>query len=96
MESSELEGYNSDWMNKYHGKSNTVLRPHTAQEVSEIVKWCHERRIGVVPQGGNTGLVGGSVPVKDEVVLSLASMNKIRSYDPVSGKRLSALHNVYS
>lgn len=84
--SSELEIYNTDWMKKYHGKSNTVLRPKTTEEVSQIVKWCHERRIGVVPQGGNTGLVGGGVPVRDEVVLNLGSMNKIRSFDSVSGK----------
>lgn len=42
-------------------------------------------RLAVVPQGGNTGLVGGSVPVFDEVVLSLANMNQIRSFDSVSG-----------
>lgn len=72
-------------MNKYHGKSTTVLRPRTTQEVSEIVKWCNERRIGIVPQGGNTGLVGGGVPVQDELILSLGNMNKVRSFDPVSG-----------
>jgi FAD/FMN-containing dehydrogenase len=43
-------------------------------------------RLAVVPQGGNTGLVGGSVPVFDEIVLSLANMNQIRSFDSVSGK----------
>lgn len=43
-------------------------------------------RLAVVPQGGNTGLVGGSVPVFDEVVLSLQGMNKIRGFDNVSGK----------
>ncbi|KII93262.1 hypothetical protein PLICRDRAFT_102368 [Plicaturopsis crispa FD-325 SS-3] len=72
-------------MGKYHGKATTVLRPKTTQEVSEIIKWCAEKRIGVVPQGGNTGLVGGSVPINDEVILSLGNMNKVRSFDPVSG-----------
>jgi FAD/FMN-containing dehydrogenase len=43
-------------------------------------------RLAVVPQGGNTGLVGGSVPVFDEIVLSLSNMNQIRSFDSVSGK----------
>ncbi|KAG5221453.1 actin interacting protein [Salix suchowensis] len=52
---------NNDWMGKYHGKSTTVLKPKTTQQVSDIVKLCWERRIGIVPQGGNTGLVGGSV-----------------------------------
>ena len=83
---SELAIYNNDWMNKYHGKSTTVLRPKTTKEVSEVVKWCNERRIAIVPQGGNTGLVGGGVPIEDEVILSLGNMTKIRSFDPVSGK----------
>ncbi|TCD66383.1 hypothetical protein EIP91_001432 [Steccherinum ochraceum] len=82
---SELSPFNNDWMNKYHGNSTTVLRPRTTQEVSEIVKHCNERGIGIVPQGGNTGLVGGSVPIQDELVLSLGNMNKVRSFDPVSG-----------
>ncbi|KAI0757112.1 FAD-binding domain-containing protein [Daedaleopsis nitida] len=82
---SELEPFNNDWMNKYHGMSTTVLKPRTVQEVSEIVKWCNRRRIGVVPQGGNTGLVGGGVPVKDELIISLSNMTKVRSFDDVSG-----------
>jgi (R)-2-hydroxyglutarate---pyruvate transhydrogenase len=82
---SEIEQYNTDWMGKYHGSSTTVLRPHTTEQVSKIIKWCHERRIGVVPQGGNTGLVGGSIPIKNELILSLNNMSKVRSFDPVSG-----------
>jgi hypothetical protein len=58
----ELELYNADWMGKYRGRSRIVLRPKSAQEVSKIMKHCWERRIGVVPQGGNTGLVGASPP----------------------------------
>ncbi|PPQ67357.1 hypothetical protein CVT24_011540 [Panaeolus cyanescens] len=81
----ELAPYNSDWMGRYKGHSTTVLKPKTTQEVSEILKWCNAKRIGVVPQGGNTGLVGGSVPVNDEIVLSLSNLNKVRSFDPVSG-----------
>ena len=83
--SSELEPFNNDWMNKYHGKSTTVLKPRTTEEVSKVVKWCNERRIGIVPQGGNTGLVGGSVPIRDELILSLSNMSQIRSFDDVSG-----------
>ncbi|OBZ79472.1 D-lactate dehydrogenase [cytochrome] 2, mitochondrial [Grifola frondosa] len=82
---SELEPFNNDWMNKYHGKSTTVLKPRNVKQVSEIVKWCNERRIGIVPQGGNTGLVGGSVPIKDELILSLSNMASIRSFDDASG-----------
>ncbi|KAH9946782.1 FAD-binding domain-containing protein [Amylocystis lapponica] len=82
---SELEPFNNDWMNKYHGKSTTVLKPRTTSEVSEIVKWCNEHKIAVVPQGGNTGLVGGGVPIEDELVISLANMSNIRSFDDASG-----------
>lgn len=90
----ELAPFNNDWMGKYKGHSTTVLKPKTTQQVSEIVKWCNENRIGIVPQGGNTGLVGGSVPVKDEVILSLATMSTVRSFDPVSGNcHASLLHS---
>jgi len=85
LPASDLDQYNNDWMGKYHGVSSTVLKPKTTNEISEIVKYCWEQRIGVVPQGGNTGLVGGSVPIKDELIVSLANMNKVRSFDPVSG-----------
>ncbi len=54
-----------------------MLRPKNSEEVSAILKHCSARLLAVVPQGGNTGLVGGSVPVFDEVVLSLNRMNKV-------------------
>ncbi|KAI5835846.1 FAD-binding domain-containing protein [Schizophyllum commune Tattone D] len=82
---SELDIYNDDWMGKYHGQSTTVLKPKTTQQVADIVRWCNEKRIGLVPQGGNTGLVGGSIPLKDELIISLANMNQVRSFDPISG-----------
>ena len=52
--------------------------------MSKILKYCNERKLAVVPQGGNTGLVGGSVPVFDEIILSLKNMNKISKFDPIS------------
>lgn len=82
---SELSPYNDDWMGKYHGKATTVVKPKTTEEVSKIVKHCCDRRIGIVPQGGNTGLVGGSVPISNELILNLGSMSQVRSFDPVSG-----------
>lgn len=82
---SEIDQYNADWLGKYRGTSTTVLRPQTTEQVSRIMKWCQERKIGVVPQGGNTGLVGGSVPLRDELILSLNNLAKVRSFDPVSG-----------
>ncbi|KAI5450350.1 D-lactate ferricytochrome c oxidoreductase [Naganishia albida] len=81
----DLQPFNDDWMNKYHGKSQIVVKPKTTQEVSEILKYCNEQGLAVVPQGGNTGLVGGSNPVHDEIILNLGNMAAIRSFDEVSG-----------
>ena len=50
--------YNTDWMNKYRGLGSVVLRPKTTAQVAEIMKYCDAENIAVVPQGGNTGLVG--------------------------------------
>lgn len=63
-----------------------VLKPKNTQEVSQILSYCNEKKLAVCPQGGNTGLVGGSVPVFDEVVLNLMLMNNIVSLDEISGK----------
>ncbi|VFQ62761.1 unnamed protein product [Cuscuta campestris] len=80
-----LKTANMDWMQKYKGASKLMLKPGSTEEVSQILKHCNSRCLAVVPQGGNTGLVGGSVPVFDEVIINLGSMNKIISFDKVSG-----------
>jgi FAD/FMN-containing dehydrogenase len=54
----DLVGYNDDWMNKYHGKSPLVVKPRDTEEVSKVVKYCNDNDIAIVPQAGNTGLVG--------------------------------------
>lgn len=72
-------------MRKYRGHTKLVLKPESTEQVSKILKYCNENMLAVVPQGGNTGLVGGSVPVFDEIVVNLTRMNKIRSFDDVSG-----------
>jgi FAD/FMN-containing dehydrogenase len=59
--------------------------PQSTQEVSSVLEYCNSRKLGVVPQGGNTGLVGGSVPINTEVVLSLEKMNDIHELDPMTG-----------
>ena len=61
----DLAGYNNDWMNKYHGKSPIVVKPKTTEEVSKVMKYCYDRGIAIVPQGGNTGLVGAFLPIKN-------------------------------
>ncbi|KVI08800.1 CO dehydrogenase flavoprotein-like, FAD-binding, subdomain 2 [Cynara cardunculus var. scolymus] len=63
----ELQPANTDWMHKYKGSSKLMLQPENTDELSQILKYCNSRCLAVVPQGGNTGLVGGSVPVFDEV-----------------------------
>lgn len=80
-----LQGVNTDWMNKFHGDSKLLLKPANTQEVSQILAYCHERSLAVVPQSGNTGLVGGSVPVYDEIVMSLARLNTVHAFDNHSG-----------
>lgn len=72
-------------MRKYRGHCKVVLKPGSTEEVSAILKYCNDNKLAVVPQGGNTGLVGGSVPVFDEIVINLSRMNKIHSFDEVSG-----------
>ena len=83
--SADIEAYNGDWMRKYRGHTKLVLKPGTTDEVSKILKYCNDNLLAVVPQGGNSGLVGGSVPVFDEIVINMSRMNQIRSFDEVSG-----------
>jgi FAD/FMN-containing dehydrogenase len=81
----DIEPFNGDWMRKYRGHTKLVLKPGSTEEVSNILKYCNDNMLAVVPQGGNTGLVGGSVPVFDEIVINMSRMNQIRSFDEVSG-----------
>ncbi|XP_034063258.1 D-2-hydroxyglutarate dehydrogenase, mitochondrial isoform X2 [Gymnodraco acuticeps] len=80
-----LESSNVDWLKSVKGSSELLLRPETTEEVSQILKYCNSRNLAVNPQGGNTGLVGGSVPVYDEIILSTALMNNILTFDSISG-----------
>jgi (R)-2-hydroxyglutarate---pyruvate transhydrogenase len=81
----DIEPFNGDWMRKYKGHSKLVLKPGSTEEVSKVLKYCNDNMLAVVPQGGNSGLVGGSVPVFDEIVINMSRMNQIRSFDDVSG-----------
>jgi FAD/FMN-containing dehydrogenase len=81
----DIEPYNGDWMRKYRGHTKLVLKPGSTEEVSNILKYCNDNMLAVVPQGGNSGLVGGSVPVFDEIVINMSRMNEIRYFDEVSG-----------
>ncbi|KAM4043561.1 D-2-hydroxyglutarate dehydrogenase, mitochondrial isoform 2-T2 [Anomaloglossus baeobatrachus] len=81
----DLKFHNIDWLRTVRGNSKVLVKPRTTQEVSKILKYCNERGLAVTPQGGNTSLVGGSVPVFDEILLSTALMDQVISFDDVSG-----------
>ena len=72
-------------MRKYKGHTELVIKPGSTDEVSKVLKYCNDNMLAVVPQGGNSGLVGGSVPVYDEIVINMSRMNQIRSFDEDSG-----------
>src|SRR6202050_4178898 len=68
----------------YRGHTPMVLRPSTVAEVSQILKLANETSTPIVPQGGNTGLVGGQIAFNNEIVLSLTRLDRIREVDPGS------------
>ncbi|ABR64228.1 FAD-binding protein [Sinorhizobium medicae] len=83
----EMASATEDWRGRYHGAALCVTRPADTTQVSEIVACCHRHGVPVLPQGGNTGLVGGSVPASTgvaPVIVSLDRMRRIRSVDPVN------------
>lgn len=84
-DSESLTKYNLDWTGHYKGQSRIVCQPESTEEVSSILKYCNQQKIGVVPQAGNTGVVGGSVPIQNEVILSVEKLNDIYSFDKVNG-----------
>ena len=80
--------YVTDWTGRYHGDAIAVVRPGTVDEVAQVLRLCSATGISVVPQGGNTGLVGGSIPAADShsLVLSLTRMNSLGNVDAVTGR----------
>ena len=77
----EIAPHLEEGRGRLHGKSALLLKPATTDQVSAILAICHETGTAIVPQGGNTGLVGGQTPLHDEVLLSLKRMNRIRQLD---------------
>ena len=77
--------YVRDWRGQYPGRARAVVRPGSTAEVSAVVKLCAREGVAIVPQGGNTGLVGASTPDASgrEVVLSVLRMNRVRRVDAV-------------
>ncbi|HYR24945.1 MAG TPA: FAD-binding oxidoreductase, partial [Aquabacterium sp.] len=82
--SDPLEGHLLDWRRRYRGQALAVVRPASTAEVAEVVRCCARHGISIVPQGGNTGLVGGSIPDDSgqQIVLSLTRLNRVLAIDP--------------
>ncbi|WP_413043676.1 FAD-binding oxidoreductase [Pseudomonas sp. YJ42] len=81
-----MQSYLSDWRNAYRGDAALVIRPASTEEVASVVRLCNQYQVTLVPQGGNTGLCGGSIPDASgtQVVLSLTRMTRIREVDPAN------------
>ncbi|HEY6380227.1 MAG TPA: FAD-binding oxidoreductase, partial [Pseudolabrys sp.] len=79
-----LEPFLIEGRGLYHGRTSMLLRPGSVAEVQSILKLANETRTPLVPQGGNTGLVGGQIPFDGELILSLTRLDKIREVDPAS------------
>ncbi len=82
----DIAPYLTDHRHLYRGRALAVLLPRTVEQISNILRFCNENRIGVVPHGGNTGYCGGATPDEsgNQVVVSMRRMNRIRSVDSLN------------
>ena len=82
----DIAPFLTDWRRRFQGAAIAVAQPDSPQDVAAVVRWCAAHRVPIVPQGGNTGLVGGATPDGNgrALVLSLARLNRIRAVDPVN------------
>jgi FAD/FMN-containing dehydrogenase len=85
-EDAELEPFVSDHRKLYRGRTPAVALPRTLDQISRLLAFCNENRIGVVPFGGNTGYCGGATPDESgmQIVLSTRRLNRIRNIDPLN------------
>jgi FAD/FMN-containing dehydrogenase len=83
MTEGDLSAWELDWRRRWHGKALAVVRPGSADEVAAVVRLCAAQGTSIVPQGGNTGLVGGGVPDASgsQVLLSLTRLHRVRAID---------------
>jgi len=79
-------GYETDWTRRFAGTARAVVRPGSVEEVSDVMRLSSQAGAAVVPQGGNTGLVGGSVPRGGEVLLSLRRLDDVEPVDVEGGE----------
>ena len=78
-----LAAYESDGLTAFKARPRAVVVPETAEEVIEVVRWCHEREVPFVARGSGTSLSGGSLPVEDGIVIALNRLNRILEVDPI-------------
>lgn len=99
----DIAPWETDWRGKYHGRAPAILAPDETAQAQAMVGLAHAARVPLVPQGGNTSMVGGATPPEDGTALILSSrrMNRVRSVDPdanlavaEAGVILSSLHDV--
>ena len=83
-ERADIEPWLTDWRGRFHGEAQAILAPASTDEVAEMVRIASQHRVPLVPQGGNTGMVGGATPPPDgsALILSLRRMNRLRSIEP--------------
>jgi FAD/FMN-containing dehydrogenase len=79
-------GYTTDWTRRFHGTARCVVRPGRTEEVAAIVKACARHTAAVVPQGGNTGMVGGSIPRDGAVLISLRRLTRLDPVDTLAAQ----------
>jgi FAD/FMN-containing dehydrogenase len=79
----DLSAWEVDWRRRWRGRSLAVVRPASTEEVAAVMRLCAQHHTPIVPQGGNTGLVGGGVPDSSgtQVLLSLQRLNRVREID---------------
>jgi FAD/FMN-containing dehydrogenase len=83
LQGGDLGAYERDWRKRWHGRALAVVRPGSTAEVAAVLRACARHGTAVVPQGGNTGLVGGSVPDDSgtQILLNLGRLNRVRAID---------------
>jgi FAD/FMN-containing dehydrogenase len=86
VEPEVMASYAIDWTGRFRGHPRAVIRPGDGREVAAVVSLCKEAGVALVPQGGNTGLVGGGVPLAGEIVLSLRRLAGVTDVDTLGGQ----------
>tara|TARA_S200000501_G_scaffold168208_1_gene158455 strand:- start:494 stop:1903 length:1410 start_codon:yes stop_codon:yes gene_type:complete len=81
----DMGKYLKEWRGIYNGVAGAIVKPKSTKEVSNIIKYSYEKNISCIPQGGNTGLVGGQIPFsKNHIVISLERLSKIREINNIN------------